>query len=342
MSPLNNDQKELLFDYCIGSTSDEQTAKAQALISTNQEAAEIHSKLKVTLAPLDDIEFQVCPDNLVERTISYVNEHADSSQQQLEQLLAVEQTKKVPIKIGFWRNLTEIAAIAASIMFIVGVLVPTMGFVRQKYRQNKCGMQLGSFFQGLSNYISDHDGQQPSVATTAGAPWWKVGYQGQENQSNTRRIYLLVRDNYVNSGIFICPGNKSGRNLQIEPSLIRTYKDFPNRQCVTYSFKISCSRIQSGRLLCRKVMMADWNPLFEELPNFDSPFRVRLDKRLLTLNSSNHNRRGQNVLFGDGRVEFLKKRFIGIAQDDIFTLQDTDIYQGCEVPSCETDFFLAP
>jgi len=87
--------------------------------------------------------------------------------------------------------------------------------------------------------------------------------------------------------------------------------------------------------------MADWNPLFEKLPDdYSKQLNLRLNKQLLSLNSKNHNRRGQNILFGDGRVEFLKTRFIGT--DDIFTLQDTDVYRGCEAPSCETDFFLAP
>ena len=87
--------------------------------------------------------------------------------------------------------------------------------------------------------------------------------------------------------------------------------------------------------------MADWNPLFEKTPeDYSKPFNLRLTKKLLTLNSINHMRRGQNILFGDGRVEFLKTRFIGT--DDIFTLQDTDIYKGCEEPSLENDFFLAP
>ena len=41
MNPLNNEQKELLFDYCIGLTSQTETDEAEALISSNQEAAEI-------------------------------------------------------------------------------------------------------------------------------------------------------------------------------------------------------------------------------------------------------------------------------------------------------------
>lgn len=342
MSSLNNDQKQLIFDYCIGLTSEEHSAEAEQLMSSNSEAAEIYSNIKAALTPLDSMEIHTCPDDLLERTISFVNDYADSSRVQLEQLLEAEQTKRTPIKIGFWRNLTEMAAIAASIILIVGVLVPSLGFARQKYWQQKCGTQLSSFFHGLDNYISDHDGRHPSVTTTAGAPWWKVGYQGKENQSNTRRIYLLVMEQYVRPEIFVCPGNRSAKKIKIEPSLIRTYKDFPDRKYINYSFQISCGGKKSGKLLCRKAIMADWNPIFEELPNFNSTFRVHLNKKSLTLNSSNHNRRGQNILFGDGRVEFLKTRFIGIAQDDIFTLQDTDVYQGVEVPSSETDFFLAP
>jgi hypothetical protein len=36
MSPLNNEQKQLLFDYCIGLTSQKETAEAEALISTKR------------------------------------------------------------------------------------------------------------------------------------------------------------------------------------------------------------------------------------------------------------------------------------------------------------------
>ena len=94
--------------------------------------------------------------------------------------------------------------------------------------------------------------------------------------------------------------------------------------------------------------MADCNPLFEELQkDFSKPsLNRKIDSKSSTLNSSNHryfgNRRGQNVLLDDGHVEFLRTRHVGDSEDDIYTLQDTDVYQGCEVPSCETDFFLAP
>jgi prepilin-type processing-associated H-X9-DG protein len=214
---------------------------------------------------------------------------------------------------------------------------------RQKYQQQRCQTQMGSIFQGLSNYISDYDDKSPAVASIVGAPWWKLGDQGRENQSNTRNIYLLPKGGYVELNSFVCPCCKKDNARKLTPSEMRTNKDFHDRTYITYSFQINCRRTANGKLLCRKVVMADMNPLFENLPkDFSKQFRLQLNRTLLTLNSINHNRRGQNVLFGDGHVEFLKSRFIGISEDDIYTLQDTDVYQGCEVPTRENDFFLAP
>jgi hypothetical protein len=233
------------------------------------------------------------------------------------------------------------------VIITASVLLPALGYLRYHSRLQRCQMQQGSFFQGLSNYVSDHDGHQPTVAATVGAPWYKVGYQGIENHSNTRKIYLLVQGDYVKLSSFVCPGSRHGRIIQATPSQIRAYKDFPDRSCVTYSFQINCRQMGNGQLLCQKVVMADCNPLFEELvKDFSKPFKLKIDRKSSTLNSSNHryfgNRRGQNVLLDDGHVEFLRTRYVDVSKDDIFTLQDTDVYQGSEVPSCETDFFLAP
>ena len=343
MSPLNNEQKELLFDYCIGLTSEKETDEAEALISSNQKAAEIHAKLKAAIEPLGSVEDEKCPDELAEKVIYRVQNHSDSGQEQLSQLLANEQTKRITIKIGAWRNYSQRAAVAALIIFSVGIIFPTLKALNDKSRRQRCAMQSNNVFQGLRNYITDHDGQTPAVATLAGAPWWKLGDQGRENQSNTRNVYLLPKYEYVDIENFVCPACKGEVPLELNSSQIRKLKDFLSRRYVTYSFQINCRKLTGGKLLCRKVIMADMNPLFENLPeDLPEQLRVQLDRTLLTLNSMNHKRRGQNVLFGDGHIKFLKSRFIGIADDDIYTLQDTDEYLGCEVPSHANDFFLAP
>jgi prepilin-type processing-associated H-X9-DG protein len=345
MSPLNSDQKQLIFDYCLRLTSKQQTAEAESIISSNEQAAEIHSKIKATLEPLDSIESEPCPDSLANLTILRLNSLANSSQEKLQKLLASEQNRKITpkswLRAGFGRRLATAAVLMIAGSLLITTFQAVSGYARYNSLKQQCQMQQSSIFQGLQNYISDHDGQPPAVATSAGDPWWKVGNQGEENHSNTRRVYILVKDGYVKPSDFVCKASKYGEELEMSPSQLRKFKDFPSRRYVTYSFQINCHRIQNGELSCRKVIMADLNPLFESLPeDFSKEFILHLNKKLLTVNSINHNRRGQNVLFGDGSVEFRKKRLIGT--DDIFTLQDTDVYYGCELPSCVTDFFLAP
>ena len=344
MIPLTREQKEVLFDYCMGLASQEQAADVEALIASSQEAQKIHSKLKATFAPLDNVEPGFCPDVLVERTIERLNEAARSSQERLQQLLASEQSRVVHSKKRILVGLGGKLAMAAMFVIAGSVLFTSLDYVRYNSRVTQCKKQMSSIFRGLAQYITDYDGSQPTLAVAPGSPWWKVGAQGDENHSNTRNLYLLVKGKYVNLSDFVCPGSKCDERCGVTPVQIQTYKDFPSRNCVTYSFRISCQRIRDGKLLCRKVVMADWNPwnpLFEDMPkDYSESFQMRLTPQLLKLNSINHRRRGQNVLFRDGRVEYMRTRFIGA--DDIFTLQDTDVYQGCEVPSCETDFFLAP
>jgi hypothetical protein len=340
MIRLTSEQKQLLFDYCIGLTSQEQTAEAEALIASNLEAADIHAKLKATLAPLDQLESESCPDALVDRTVWRLNSAAHSSQERLRQLLATEQGRDAAFKTRTWVGMVRRLATAAVFLIVASVLFNALSYLRYTSRTQGCQAQMAGVFRGLSNYIADHDGP-PAVAAAVGDPWWEVGNQGDENHSNTRNIYLLVRGGYVGAGDFICSGCPRGGRASIMPADLKSYRDFPSRSCVTYSFQITCRQTSDGKLRCRKVVMADWNPLFEELPkDFNKPLQLQLTKEMLSRNSVNHKRRGQNVLFGDGRVEFLRTRLIGT--DDIFTLQDTDIYQGCELPSCETDFFLAP
>ncbi len=344
MSPPNSEQKRLLFDYCMGLASPEQIVEAEALISSNPEAAEVHSKIKATLAPLNSIESEACPDDLVERTMLRVNNLAASSGDRLQQLLASEQRRMATAGGRHWVGFVRRFAVAAVFLIAASALYPTFSHFRQNSLRQRCQMQQSTLFQGLTNFDSDNDGRQPAVATVAGAPWYKLGDQGSENHSNTRRLYLLVKGGYAEPGCFICPScSKSSRPPQLTPSQIQTYRDFPDRRYITYSFQIKCREPKSGKLVYRKVLLADLSPLFEDLPkDFEKPFKLSLGKKLLTVNSINHNRRGQNVLFADGHIEFLRTRQIGVSQDDIFTLRDIDEYQGSEVPSCETDFFLAP
>ncbi|MHC4518649.1 MAG: hypothetical protein ACYTAS_08680 [Planctomycetota bacterium] len=349
MTPLNNQQEQLIFDYAMGLTSAADAIQARELLETTPATVHIYETLRSALAPLDAVPLESCPDDLAQRTVACLKERAraDSSEDRLEKLLEAERTAGTPIRIPFWRNWGDIAAVAAVLVLFVGIVLPALGYARQSYQQQRCQTQLASVYGGVASYVSDHNGRMPRVPMAPGSPWWKVGYQGAENYSNTRQAWILVKQGYVDPSRFICPGRPESRALRFDTLQIANYNDFPSPAYIHFSVRVCCPQSKEQGLAGRRAIFADRNPLSEQLPtDYSAPFAVRLCQELMTSNSRNHNRRGQNVLFCDGSIEFTRRRFASVSRDDdIYTLSDmTDgcEVRGIEVPSCETDAFLAP
>lgn len=80
-APLSKDQKQLIFDYSIGLTSQDQTAEVQTLIAANEEAAEIHRRLEALKALFEGVKSEPCPDELAERVIQKAAELRRAEQQ---------------------------------------------------------------------------------------------------------------------------------------------------------------------------------------------------------------------------------------------------------------------
>ncbi len=342
MSALNQEQKRLIFDYAIGILTGQHADQAAKLINSTKEAAQIYQNVKGSLAPLESLSsYDNCPDDLAERTVLLLNNAARSGESGLERLLEAE--KKIPhSNAGFWPKIGEMLATAAVIALVAGVIIGPVRLMRHHSWQMKCKKQLSSIWQGLNNYSNDHDGQFPAVAMQQGQPWWKVGYQGNENLSNTRHLWLLARKDYVSPTSFVCPGKRQGLVVQFNPENAQQYKDFPSRRYVTYSFRIRC-RKPDYSASAERVLMSDMNPLFESIPqDYSKQFRIELNEKLRNANSPNHAGRGQNVLFGDGSVDFSKARRLDRTDDDIFTLRNKRVYQGIEFPTSESDAFVAP
>ncbi len=348
MTPLSDQQKQLLFDYSMGLASDREAAESEKLLSRSEEAAELYRTVQLNLAPLDSLETEPCPDELTERLFSRLKEaqRPSSESKRLEELLAAERRGSRTIRIPLWRNWSEVVAAAAAIVLFLGILFPSIGFMRYTYAKGRCGTQLASIYEGLRNYMSDHDGIPPTVAMTPGSPWWKVGYPGPENYSNTRQLWLLIKNGYVQPDRFLCPGRMEPHKVSYDGFKIQSLNDFPSRIYMHFSIGIVCPTSNSRDLAHPGVLMADRNPLAEALPSdLTQSCRLPLGDQLMTANSKNHRNRGQNALLYDGSVEFTKTRSTRISDDDIYTLQgmspDTEV-RGCELPSCNTDIFLVP
>ncbi len=337
MISLNNQQKELLFDYCLGITSEAESAQAQELVFSNEQAAQFVNSIKASLSPLESITPQDCPAELAEGTIWRIKQTLRTSQAGLNELLKAEKRKT-----GFWYDIFGRLATAA-VFVIVGSALITGGkmatnYARQMSWQTKCGSQMAGLFSGLSNYKNDNNGQMPALASAAGSPWWKVGDQGSEDVSNTRRMWVLARKGYLKHDAFMCPATKPSCDFSCNA---KEYNDFPKRTFVTYSFRIGCPKAGLEKM-GRQVIIADMSPIFANISAAEKELNVNLSDALMKKNSPNHGGRGQNVLFCDGSVVFVKGHTVDVSMDDIYTIQGKQSYQGVEVPTSEADVFLAP
>jgi hypothetical protein len=348
MTPLSDSQKQLLFDYSFGLTAEPDTAEVEQLLSSNQEAAQLHESLEAALSPLESVDVEPCPDELAERTIQRLTEQARiaASQGHLEQLLPAERGVTVPLRVPFWRNWSEIAAVAAVLVLFMTVLFPAFGLARQRHWQSRCQSQFAGIGSGLAGYVSDHDGQLPTVPVAQGGPWWKVGTQGPESPSNARRAWLLVKDGYVSLAAFTCPGRPDSTRPDPRTLRVAQYNDFPARSYMHYSVRIDGPQTARPVLGRKKVFLADLNPLSEEFPrDISASPSIELRDALLTANSRNHSQHGQNVLLDDGSVQFIKTRRTSFSDDDIYTLKAMSCgckVNGCERPNSQDDTFVAP
>jgi len=354
MSSLSKDEKELIFDFYFRCGDQERINRGRDLIAGNPEAGELYARLENSLSRLDSIRHEPCPESLVELTVAKLKLAASSEQTRLEGLLAAEQRKTVhsesPVATtsrSFWRNVVEVAAIAAVVLVVTGVSLPSLSKMRKNARaQTGCQANLMRIGQAIAKYANDNNGELPAVAMTAGSPWWKVGAQGAKNQSNTRHMWLLVKKGYLDGKDFICPGRKDAQVVTYTPAQLANYNDFPSRQHINYSFTFISDKTGQSQKGRRSILLADLNPVFEKLFDKgkfcrpDESTRIFIEGQLLKIMSANHAGRGQNILFGDGSSNFKKTRII--FNDDIYTVKDARSYSGCEVPSCKEDIFLAP
>ena len=340
MSGLDRKQRDLIFDSCLGLSSTSETAQVVQLIASDQQAAAMHSSIQSALAPLASVPPEVCPEELAERTVRRLCDLAGHN--------AVSAAPSPSmIKLGLTRNLSNAAAVvvvAVSILLLLGVLVPSSNLMRHRYHKQMCRAQLGSIFKSMDIYSADHDDVFPATARADGAAWNRIGRQGPEDCSNTRGLYLLLRLNYHDRPMdFVCCGRAQDDTPRLQRSQINTYCDFPSREHITYSYRILSSPTVKKVSLAARPVMADMNPHFERMgAERAAAFTLRLEEDSLSLNSLNHDRRGQNVLYGGGYVGYSTTRIVGDPPDDMYTIRDQDVCHGYELPCSLTDTLLAP
>ena len=359
MGYLSSEEQQVVLDFYFRCGSEEDIARGRDLIAANSEASKLYANLEETLVGLDDLKYEPCPENLTALTVARLMLAASAKtagSQKLDDLIKQEQTNAefspipAPVRSGmgrFWRPAFEILATAAAVVLVAGVLFPSFGAMRDHSRQVACAQNLGQIGRAMAAFGEDNKGRVGDIKVKSGSPWWKIGQQGPEIESNTRYVWQLVKQGYVDGKVFVCGGHGGGQPVNLSTEQMAGMHDFPLRSNISYSVMLLCDKNNSLTKRSRKIIASDMNPIFQRI-SFDvssyqklSEFeRVQLNEQLRRMMSLNHRKNGQNVLYCDGTVEFVDMRVIN--GDDIFTIKGVDVYTGKETPCDVDDVFLVP
>lgn len=164
--------------------------------------------------------------------------------------------------------------------------------------------------------------------TTTAAPTWAPG-----NNDITAALFLLLRTQDLVPEVFVCPSSNAekfdylGNGASaasftnwigtdgVRNNLSYSYQNpYPNTIAQAAGFKLNNS------ITAEFGVMSDKNPgMTSGQDNVTAVMSTSSSRDTRQGNSNNHDKDGQNVLYGDGHVEFQQNPFVGVQRDNIFT-----------------------
>ena len=325
--PIHADES-LLIDALQGRLSPEARAELDARLEAEPDLRALRDGLANALAGLDLGMEAEPPAGLVDRTLDHI-----AGIQRTNALLAMQETRGRRWRSTF--SLREIGAIAAILLVMVGLLVPSLRLARQRGYDGVCAAQLGQIGSGLQTFAVNHDGQLPTP--DGDGDRWMGRDDDTPPVSGSSALFKLLKQRHVaRPTVFQCPA-LDAPSFTYDPSM----NDFPKPETISYSYQhtfgpyrlsLSAPALQAHAAMM--VILADANPLFEG----GSFHPDRLDRPV----SLNHQQRGQNVLYLDGHTQWTAGSDVGVEGDNIYRIDGDVQYAGTEAPRTATDTFLLP
>ena len=257
-------------------------------------------------------------------------------------------------------TLVELLVVIAIIALLMGILMPALSRVRQLAFRLTCGTNLSGVGKAMLIYANDYDNELPRAGTKDGewgpvANWaasdryaaYGASGRGASTASITSCFYLLVKYAEVTPKSFICKGDTgtteftlSGeQNVAAGLELIDAW-DFgktPWDHC-SYSYhdpfgKFHLTTSSEPGL----AVAADRNPwitspagepgVFTEFVPDIAPHNGSSDAAVKG-NAIAHQNDGQNVLFLDSHVEFARRAYCSLEDDNIYTISNSTTGKG--------------
>jgi type II secretory pathway pseudopilin PulG len=316
----------LLVDYVLGRLAEPESEALRRRLEADEDLRRLHGDVKSTFAAVGLMPEYEPSEALVEETLARVRR-----QRQTDALLARE--KPSPRVVAPTFSLRELGAVAAVLIILAVIFVPSFTESRRLAVQGQCASNVGQIGYGLQAYATTYGGALPGVE--ADQPRW-LPAEGRPAVSNSRGLYKLILGRYVSPVSFQCPAVARG-SFVVQAGMV----DFPQAKFISYSYQHTIGpgglRRDDPKLQAvapEMAVLADDTPLFR-----DGRF---LAERLRSPVSDSHGGRGQNVLYLDMHVEFRPQPEAGVGGDNIYLAGDIHQYSGTERPTSPLDTFLLP
>ncbi|HNS23128.1 MAG TPA: type II secretion system protein [Sedimentisphaerales bacterium] len=282
-------------------------------------------------------------------------------------------------------TLVELLVVIAIIALLMGILMPALARVRQLAFRMTCGTNLSGIGKAMLIYANDYEDELPKAGGRS-STWGQVAnYQGGTRQvafglsadgssgkaTISSCFYLLVKYAEVTPKSFICKGDSGTSEFKLADlgltgvELIDLW-DFGTQGAAGTAYK-SCSYSYHLPFNNPYALTVSSEPGFavasERNPFFKSPagdatawnlFKPDMTgyggttEQAKLGNALSHQQEGQNVMFLDTHVEFEKRSYCSVEDDNIYTPSDNDqegdpvgiLPTFTSVPRCRKDSFL--
>lgn len=331
MSEQRQQDEAVLIDYCTGNCSAEEARAVQQRLENDEEFRRLHGDIQATAASIRMMPEPDAPQDLVERTLSRVRQH-----QQTQALLAREQLDRPAVfRPSF--SMRELATVAAAIILMAVVFVPSLRELRRQSLQVQCRSNAGQIGYAINSYALSNDNVLPA-ADAAASQRWLVG-PSEPAASNSSGLFKLVKQEYVNPEVFQCPAcpAPADRGFVVQAGMT----DFPAGRYISYSYQHTLGPGRAIRLDPKLENVADSMAIFADATPLFKNGRF-IPARVNSNASDNHGGAGQNVLYLDGHVTWQDNARVGVHNDNIYLANGIIQYRGDEAPASETDSFLLP
>ena len=237
----------------------------------------------------------------------------------------------------------EVLVVVGIIALLISILIPALNRARQNDQRIHCASHLRQIGQALLLYSNDNKGAFPRVRTAEGeniTPVWGTGASasdpfgsdGPSANDVTAALFLLIRTQDLYPAVFCCDSTYATED-KFDGKTAQQRSNFTDwRKNLSYSFqnpseyRTTPNYRSIGSTNSEFAVAADMNPGTAGdgadvlKPSVSSP-----PKEMRLGNSRNHDREGQYVLYGDGRVAWESNPFVGVNRDNIYTTKDGKI-----------------